>query len=372
MQKVKLGKRKEKSEMKKRNKMPRVAITVLACLILAGVSITVYSKYYKTGYNKGMAIASGFYFGSNYMAELDLEDETAKQIHTVEDLVKSDLISQLPTRASNSGWNNNGSSFESSFLIDIDNYANQLLYNDKDLNISYTVEFILLDVPKGVSYQVCKGNNTGNYVPINEKKKVVFTGELEGGKLSWDTYQFHVSISDLNNYETARVLALAYPTDPTYVQGTKKIAGIITADYREVEMDITNQGFTIENSLTNSNWKDIVKKEAAFEYQVRTTGNYSADAATGQMQKIKVSWKPNLYVLDKYDKYKVELEKQYESNPAELSNYLNEAEGWMILETIPYSSIKFTFFKKEGFDTELDNISSSDEFKASIHAEKIS
>ena len=41
-----------------------------------------------------------------------------------------------------------------------------------------------------------------------------------------------------------------------------------------------------------------------------------------------------------------------------------------MIETAPYSSIKFVFFKKEDFDTEIQNMT-LDEFKNTIQAEKV-
>ena len=43
-----------KDKMKKMNKKSRIMAAVLAGLVLAGLTGTVYSKYYKTGYNKGI------------------------------------------------------------------------------------------------------------------------------------------------------------------------------------------------------------------------------------------------------------------------------------------------------------------------------
>ena len=66
-----------KDKVKKMNKKSRIMAAVLAVLVLAGLTGTVYSKYYKTGYNKGMAIASGFYFSSDYMASPLVSSNTA-------------------------------------------------------------------------------------------------------------------------------------------------------------------------------------------------------------------------------------------------------------------------------------------------------
>ena len=81
---------------------------MVGCLVLAGASLTVYSKYYKTRYEKGMAIASGFYFSSNYM----YEDEGLNDIEDIEELTKrnggklvhEDLLNRLMVAVSNKPW----------------------------------------------------------------------------------------------------------------------------------------------------------------------------------------------------------------------------------------------------------------------------
>lgn len=357
----------------KSNRKTRMIIAALACLILAGTSsIYIYAKYYKTGYNKGMAIASGFYFSSDYMTELELDSETTKKINSIEDLMAEPaVIDQLYVKASDKTWDNDSSGgAQSSLFINIDNFSNQLLYNDKDLNVSYTIEFILLDSPVNVSYQVRKVSGTESYKNFTNTAKAVFTGELKGGELSWDEYQLQVSISNLSQYTTARILALAYPTSPSYVQNTKKLAGIITADYQESEIDITDQGFTIENELSGSgDWKEKVKQESALVYQLRTTGNYFGDGESGQRQRIKITWASDMYELNKYDKYRMELEKEYAGRPDELIKYFDETNGFMIVEILPYSSIQFVFYKKEGCDDKLGN--TLEDFKKTIYVEKI-
>lgn len=362
----------------KKSRGLRVAAALLACLILAGTSFVVYSKYYKTGYNKGMAVASGFYFSSNYMTELDLEQAGVKEIQSIEELqAQTDLLNSLYVKAADTPWNTepNGSTVSTTILLDIDNYSNQILYNDEDLDISYQVEFILLDEPSGVTYQIAKGTE-GQYQPLTQNPKVVFTGDLEGGKLSWDTYRIRVAIADINRYTPARILALAYPTSPSYVKNTRKIAGIITGDYQASEIEITEQGFTIEKELEEAgDWKKAASEESALVYQIRTTGNYFGDGESGYRQKIKLTWDPEMYKLNKYDKYRLELEKKYEGSPDELKQYLDEEQGFMIVEILPYSSIKFVFYKAAdgttGFDQKLQTFSDLEAFKQTVQAEKI-
>lgn len=335
----------------------RIAAIAIACLLAGAVSITVYSKYYKTGYNKGMAIASGFYFSSDYMKEVDMQD-----VSSIEDLMEKDeVISILPITANDKTWSD--TSFQ--FAIDVRNYTNQLLYNDEDLNVSYTVEFALLDEPQGAIYEVRKGTE-GTYQTLQKNasgiQKASFTGVLQGGKLTWDTYDLRVTLSGGSGttYVPSRILMLAYPTAPSYLVDTKKIAGMITADYNQRAMEITEQGFTVEDnpSFNDSNWKDMVKKESAFVYQIKTTGNYSENGTDNLKQRITIQWDPTLYELNLNDKYR-----------SDAATVIDEAAGTMTVETMPYASIKFVFFKKADFDTKIDSMT-LDGFKASIQAEK--
>lgn len=345
-----------------RNKRTKKAAVIFGCLILGSllvfISFTVYSKYYKTGYNKGMATASGFYFSSNYLVDAELSE-----IKTIEELAaRTDLLDSLPVTANNTVWS--GDSFH--FSVDIRNYTNQLLYNDIDLNVSYQVEFLLIEEPQGAGYEVRKGT-AGSYKPLTKTasaaEKAVFEGTLEGGRLTVESYDLKVTLQGASGdaYVPAKILMLAYPTAPSYLVDTKKIAGIITADYNQKEMEITEQSFTVDkDGFTDSTWKDIAKKESALVYQIKTTGNYSGGSSDNIKRKIKVSWNPGMYELNQNDKYKNDADTVYD-----------EAGGTMIIETMPYASIKFVFFKKTEFDAKLDGGMSLEEFRKTVTAEII-
>lgn len=349
----------------------RIAAVSLVCLILAGVSITVYSKYYKTGYNKGVAGAAGFYFASNYMAELEKEDQ---DITNVEELSKD--LSRVSIKASDSAWTSNSNPGEAVrgtcvISVNINNYINPLFYNDGGLNVSYTVEFILLNEPEKVKYGIRQGT-TGAYQTLG-KAVTAYTGELEGGKQFSDTYQIQVEIEDVMDYTPARILALAYPTAPSYVQKTGKIAGIITAEYTASKLEITEQKFTIEEELEDlekngGKWKEALKEYSGLEYLVRTTGGSS----TKQM---KLKWEPKMVALDLNNEYRLALQEKYKGDSTGLSAYLNEAEGWMIVDILPYSSSRFRFYEVPGdgtadmgFEAQVDGLENLDAFKNSVTA----
>lgn len=322
-----------KQNMKKMNTKSRIAITVLAVLLFAGISFSAYAKYYKTSYNQGIAIASGFYFNSKFMCE----EENINDLKIEELAKKEEIVSQLTSYVSNKPWNGN----DFTLSIDVRNYANQLLYNDKDLDISYKVDFILLDegADANGTYEVRPENST-SYTKITNSKAVGFEGKLEGGQAIEDKYELKVTLpmTGSADYKPARILIMAYPEDIA----SGKIAGIVKVDYNQAEMEIIDQKFTIEDELQklgDDKWMERVKEESAFVYQLKTTGGYYVEGGNNMMQKIKITWNPDLFVLNQNDRYINEESTEYSSD-----------QGEMIIETAPYSSIKFVFFKKGSFD----------------------
>lgn len=368
MQKEKPKKKRRVKKTEKGNRKVYLIAGLMACLLLVGVSITVYSKYYRTGYNQGMAIASGFYFSSSYM----YEEEGLDNIKNIEELAKrkngtlvhEELVNRLISSVSNETWNGNSYTFH----IDVRNYANQLLYNDKDLSISYKVEFVLLDADttSNGTYEVRKGNS-GSYTKITNNgngsiRKASFQGTLAGGQPLEDDYELRVTLTKgTADYVPARVLIMAYPEGIAFVQNPLKIAGIVRADYNQAEMQIIDQKFTIEDELeSSSDWKKRVKEESAFVYQLKTTGGYYVEGNDNMMQTIKIKWDPDMFVLNQNDRYIKAKDTQYDPKTGE-----------MIIKTVPYSSIKFVFFKKEGFDGKVDAMGSLNTFKTAVTVTKV-
>ena len=232
-----MARNKKKERAGKLNKEIRIVLAVMTCLIFACTSIVVYSKYYKTGYNKGMAVASGFYFGSNYM-------ESADDIKglTMEEIAR-DYRDSILVSANRNSWNSSTYVFD----VELRNYDSQLLYNDIDLDVEYQVHFMLLDEPQGASYNVSYGTQTKNLQWSGGKGTVVsFQGTLPGGTLKADKYALSVSVTDEAAYTPASILMMAYPVGPDYLLNAKCIAGIVKANYEEREFKIESEsGFTV-------------------------------------------------------------------------------------------------------------------------------
>ena len=367
------------------NKPVGIAVTVLVCLILVGVSYTVYAKYYKTGFNKGMSTASGFYFNSNLMAsvpELDVASEEDLYI-IPNDILESIIVSSNPT-----AWA--GGDVDYPFDVEVRNFDNQLLYNDKDLNVEYAVYFVLLDKPtEGSTYFVTPEGGTAEELKWDDEndrgvvKSFTEGTLLPGGRTSWDTYRVSIGTTATDIYVPSRVLMVAYPTGPDYLQGTKSIAGMVKAEVQERKFVIEKQGFTIcerADYLTTAfdDWKtDVILNESGFVYHVYTSGNFSGNGSAAR-KRIQLVWRRDMFKINYYDTYYQELMALKDSEPdfdiseryyaasadveydekdkiINISNITKAADDdvdakWQVMEidVLPYASLKFTFFRNDG------------------------
>lgn len=357
MQRAK-NKRNKKTQV---NKKFRIGAIALSCLILAGVSLTVYSKYYKTGYNKGMAIASGFYFSSNYMAAVDeIKGLDMEQI-------AADYADLIIVSSNSNAWKGTDAF---SFNIEIWNYDNQLLYNDKDLNVEYKVCFMLLEEPKGATYTVTDGSNNSYPLEWNNGKGSVMelSGKLAGGQPRTDTYTLTVGMTSASDYAPASVLMVAYPTGPDYLVNTKYIAGIVKANYEDREFKIeSGTGFTVSKTQDyKDDWKGAVEKESGFVYQLITSGNYTGSEATATRKKIRLMWDSDMFKINENDDY-------YQSVKNNVDQYYDDPKdgiNWKVMEieVLPYSSLKFVFFRNDNFDSKLASMTQNG-FEESVKAE---
>lgn len=342
-----------KQNINKVNKRSRILIAIIAVLILAGASFSVYAKYYKTGYNKGMAIASGFYFSSNYMAVhedikgLSMEEIAASHRNTI--------------IASVDDWHGRDTHF---VTVEVRNYDSQLLYNDEDLNVEYQVNFMLLDEPAGASYSVKYGSDT-KVLGFNAGKGTVasFTGTLPGGGLSANGYELRVTKTGSTAYVPSDILMVAYPTGPDYLVGTRCIAGILRFDYVEKEFKIEDSGFAIRKTWDSANWKQDVDKESGFIYELITSGNYTGSETTATKKKIQLKWDASMFKINANDKYYLLVA----GTPAYYQTIENGITYQVMeIEVLPYASLKFVFFRNDDFETKVSAMAGSAEFEKTV------
>lgn len=374
---------KKRSNVKKLNKSAKIKIVIAAaaCLLVAGVSFTVYSKYYKTGFNPGMATASGFYFNSNYLTAV--EEIMGK---SMTDIAKN-YQQLIPISSNDNSWRGeNGYSF----YVQIRNYDNHLLYNDQDLNVEYEVSFMLLEDSTGIAtYTVSKDGVSHTLGWQNGQGTIAtFNGKLKGGQLSSDEYQLSVNLVDADRYTPAGVLIVARPTGPSYLQNTKWIASIMKVNYEEKEFRIEKAGFVISNydawqdeaqrdEERQNEWKKDVEKEAGYVYQVYTTGN---NTGTGTRKTIELRWRDDLFKINNFDQYYQQIKADLAEDGLTINDpndkyYVVEKNGaqWRVMkmEVLPYSSLKFVFYRKAtDFMGKVDKMSIKD-FKDTVEVEII-
>lgn len=327
------------------NKPVGIVVAVLACLVLVGVSYTVYSKYYKTGYNPGMATASGFYFNSNYMAPVE-ELKTMDMDPTKMKDISEDVLNSIILSTNRTPWVGNS---DYPLHINVRNYDNQLLYNDKDLDVVYEVNFMLLDEPNVGRYRIEYGSESrslekrGNVVTFSDM-------ELPGGKLNQHEYTLRVAMADgedANAYKPARVLMVAYPTGPEYLKKTKVIAGILRVSYEERKFKIDPaSGFLIRKNSEyekDNAWKNVILAESGFEYQLYTSGNFTGSGGATR-KTIEVRWRKDMYQISEFNEY-------YQEVKGDTTRYYTDGdEQVMKIDILPYSSLKFVFFRAPEFE----------------------
>lgn len=365
----------------KMNRKAQIVTAVLACGILAGVSITVYSKYYKTGYNPGMAVASGFYFNSNYMAAVD--DLKNMTIDEMIPIIDDDILETIIRSANDLSWSEGEAKYTFN-NIEVRNYDNYLLYNDKDLDVGYEVYFMLLDEPKGAKYFIKDQSTQVEYELFewgNTEKIVRFKGTLDGGTPNLHTYELSIDTSlgpDGSTYEPVDVLMIAYPTDPYYLKGSKAIAGILRANQEEKKFKIEPEsGFAVrrekdyyENDYEK--WQETVLKESGYEYQVYTSGNYTGSGSATR-RTIQVKWRKDLYQINQNDYYyQRAIATSEDTQDCRLLSDETDEDGhtWAVMEidVLPFASLKFVFFRSgnNDFETIIESMDRENDFEKSV------
>ncbi|MBQ4521471.1 MAG: hypothetical protein IJA10_00755 [Lachnospiraceae bacterium] len=352
---------------KRKNKF---IVTVLFVFVAFFIwqSVEIMAKYYATKNNKGVAVASGLYFNSD---KLNKKTGVATDI----DNITADEIEGLAITTNTASW----SSGSIDIPIKIQNYESNILYNDYGLDISYRIQFKLLDVPVGATYAVIDKDGTSYELNTTTYET---TETLYGGSLDADTYKIRITLGEggMNAYDSARVLILAYPTAPDYlVNDTNqqyRLLGIIEGYPNAMKLEIESAGFLIEKEFTDDNWKEKVQDSVTYIYNIKTKGDIIQDSNSAAKREIIVKWRSEFLNIDQYNEYYL---KAIEENET-AENYYTETdtEGiqWSCLKikVLPYTNIKIAFYKTEAFNTNLGEngiINSKEEFVNLVKTELV-
>lgn len=339
-----------------RNK--RIIIICTLLLIATGLTygaINVYAKYYAARYNKGVAVASNLYFNSDKLTK-------STGITDIDVILKDESsINKINIFTNSGSW----SSGDLLLNFDIRNYDNNILYNEKNLNVGYKVDFVLLDEPIGAEYSVI--SQEGKSTPLKSKgSKVSLDGTTVGGSLDADTFGIQIRMTSQANYKAARVLVVAYPTSPDYVLRDKKDAqeyrliGIFQGHPTDMQISIENAQFKVQEdaNYNASTWKSKVEDLSGYIYNIKTAGDVVLDSNTATKQEAVVIWDNRYLSIDMYDEnyqYALEHDAALADDSTADDKYI-KVDGnttSMTIMVLPYTSIDITFYKTENFNDEL-------------------
>lgn len=296
-------KKKRNSKKQLHKKKYRVILGFLTSFVLLCLaSSALIAKYYAGRSNKGVATASSLYFFSNFLKN-------------VQELEENDY----PAIYNNDAWDGNS---QYDFNLSIRNYQNQLLYNDKNLDITYKISFQLEGTSDGGTYQVTYKDETKT---ITANEACEFTAELTGGQAM--SNQFIVSVARPTgntdvNYKSTGIRVTATPVSPGYVANSVKLGGIFYASLVSVKYEL-NGGFS---KVTD------VSQYAGFPYTITYKPGEDNTAHT-----VKITWDASKLQLDKNSPY-------YGSkHDSENSKQYIE----ILIE--PYAALDLVFYRASGF-----------------------
>lgn len=321
---------------------------ILFCLA-SGILV---AKYYANKYEKGIAVASAFYFNSN-----NLIKNTGP---TTEDGIRNMDVSNMPVNINQSKWVSGDCLFD----IEIRNYDNSLLFNENGLNVEYKIYFYLIGTPQGASYYVSEvddaTNNTANESKLTTTNPMkYFSANLPGGTLSKKQYRIRIYLDNPEQYnESAKVLAVAYPTSPDYLCSEDKqehrLVGVFQGHCSEANMSVDLAEFQVqgESDYNDTTWHDKVQDLSGLIFNIKTTGDVVTDANNAVKQEAIVKWKSEYVQISEYDEYYLTAKSMTESDSTWLQS-VTDADGtkWMYMKikVLPYSSVNITFYKTKKF-----------------------
>lgn len=338
-------------------------IGFLICILMfIGVSGVSLAKYYAKRDNKGVSVASGLYFNSNCISNVEgAIDLPLDQI----DLLK------VPGYVNPEGG--------SIFYLEIRNYDNHLLFNESYLDLKYTISFMKLN---GETASVEYTDESGKNVRVSLEdgstyidgvagtthegwngKYLTLTGkELAGGAARYHNYI--IRTTNATDGTDAKVLVMAHPTAPNYVAAAAedmRLIGVLQAQPKDVKVGIDRSGFLIEETAEySSDWKSAVEKMSGLVYTIQTNGDdvSSSGAVKGELE---VKWNAKMLDINQYDPYYLEA----------LSNSAITTDGdikTMKIKVLPYANVRITFYKTADFVTAFDSSMTQTEFENYVQA----
>lgn len=350
----------QRETSKKRIKMLCAIIVVLTLC----TALTVTAKYYAAKNNKGIAVASGLYFNSNYLTKIS---GGIASMNMTEEMIK-----EIPVTINSKMWTSN----TYTFYVEIRNFDNNLLYNDANLNLEYTIAFKLLDAPQGATYKVSYVSSVESAAKLlSAENEIKFTGhEIKGGQALADKYKIEIAM-DGGEYSASRILIMAFPTAPDYVKNSAqemRLLGILKSEHTSSELKIEEQGFIAANKYAAGNedaWRKVIDELSGFVYNIKTIGDVISQDANAVKGKLKIKWNSKMLTINQFDHYYINADTEKGTETDEDGITWN----YMLVKVLPYSNIQATFYQTDAFRASMNagdgTKMTSKEFEGLVFAE---
>lgn len=308
-------------------KMARALLVLFTLIIGISGGVYVYAKYYSVSAREGIAIATGVYFTANYASSAMVEnsDGTTEPAY-VESIVDGSYKGT-----------------DTSYIFEIRNYENNLLFNTSNVNIPYTVEFWLGEETTDATYKVTV-DDTEYTLGVGDTSAQAISGQVDGGAAIAKEYKISVDVANDSGHTPVPVYVRVKTLDGSLINRTLTGKMLLTST-GTAESYIDSMGFVVsEEANTDTEKFAELQSLAAFTYEIRTAGTVTTGELT---EKLIVSWNTNVLQIDLFDEAYLSWLKDNSGGLVIDSN------GWcsIEIEAMPYSAESIGFFRGASFDT---------------------
>jgi hypothetical protein len=333
--------RKKKTKINQYRKKFLMIKIIFAALVIGLFSLggSAVAKYYSNQKQKGVAVASKFYFTSNIL-------RTGVQYT---DGIPTSITEYTKT----GGWLANigsGQTQSTDITFEVRNYENNLQYNDENIQVTYDVYAMLVEeAGTDITYNLIK-NNTESTQNINNTtpKKIYESEKLNGGSVNKNSYTLSYKSNPGVTALPVDVLIWIVPTGPDYISADNNTMGCRFKVSNTTEEFQLMKGFNLEltdaQTPMTAEEKRQIKSQAAFIYTVSTSGSYEG----GDTIPVTLSWDSRYLQLDKFSRYNENVTSVGDINS-------------VAIDMEQYSSIQLTFYRTQQFSSfiEDENVSTN-------------
>lgn len=318
---------------------PVLAVFVVFLGIFLG---TTFAKYYSLQKQKGVAVASDFYFSSDILK-------------TGVEIGENNVPSTISPYVAGNAWNPNATLSTVTFCIR--NYANYLLYNDENIELEYDIYAMVAEADtSGIQYSLGYGENRLELSTTPTK----ISDRLSGGEPLSKSYSIQYNYSAGIKSLPKTVYVWAVPTAPSYISSALYSMGSAIS-VREGSSEFSFAGDwkfitleDLEEALTEEQ-KNIINSQVGFVYNISTSGSNTKGADKDKVN-VSLSWNSNYVELDRFSKLYREAEITTDSNGIKKMN----------LTINTYTSNDILFYRTKNYN--LETIGTKKAFKGLVNA----